>query len=123
MLNVTGIVDYLETTLKEIEEAQDGLDEEGVDLDLLASLEERLSYLHHYADARREDANPIEVKIDLGYDFVQWSFSIVAWVRPLGSDEEWQYWWTGGLIFHSPGIESFSVDISGQSGPRWMIHT
>ena len=83
-----------------------------------------LNYLRTYAEHRTEGNKP-QVRVTLGYDFAPYSFSIL-WERFI--DNQWKYWFNGGLIYHGPHdrggdgrAPTYSVSIEPHHG--WSIHT
>lgn len=110
MLDTEDITEYLEEVRKFADKV--GLREQ---------LEEKLEYLGTYAEY-------LDTKCYLGKDFAPYSFSFTMMRRDKGSEEDYQYWFNGGCIFHGPhdnggdgGAPTFSVNLNPHHG--WSIHT
>ena len=87
------------------------------------SLAERLYYLGTYAD----HANDGRTRCILYPDFAPLSF-MFNMERRQSSDEDYQHWFNGGLIFHGDhdgggngGAPTYSVNLNPVDG--WSIHT
>ena len=88
-----------------------------------ASLQKMLDYLASYAD---HDENG-RTRCVLYRDFAPLSFAFTMEVRK-SPEDEYEYWFNGGLIFHGPhdnggdgGFPTLSVNLNPTDG--WSVHT
>lgn len=86
-----------------------------------ASLMERLTYLATYASGEGCIYEKGGTRCELRQDGQGWSFYFTMY-RPDGAGGE-AFWFNGGLVYHGPGIESFSVELVSESKPHWSVHT
>lgn len=112
------LIDKTDGLLDEVREFADSIG-------MREQLEKQLDYLDNYACHPEEDA--VKTQVELTRDFAPHSFNFVILGRKTPNDE-YRYWFNGGLIFHgshdgfgSGAAPTLSVCLTPTSG--WAVHT
>lgn len=94
---------------------------ESLGAEALAQLKDKLNYLETFRDNT--------CHVELYKDFAPHSYGFTLF-GPEKEREGREVWIQGGLIYHGPhdgggsgGAPSFSVSLSGDTAPRWEVHT